>query len=437
MSDLSAQRPEICIVGLGYVGLPLAALFVQAGFKTHGYDISSERVRELQSGRSPLNHLPSEWMVSGLQKKLWEPTTDPEIIQRCGAVIICVPTPLTEHREPDLSCVRQAARTAATYMQPGALVILESTSWPGTTREILLPILSDTGNGSSRQVGHDFFLAYSPERVDPGNTAHDLAEIPKLVGGITPACLDQAVALYRHVFQRVVPLSDPAVAEMAKLLENIFRSVNIALVNELKMLCDRMDINVWEVIEAAATKPFGFMPFYPGPGLGGHCIPIDPFYLTWKAREYDFATRFIELSGEINTAMPYYVADKLTRALNNRGIPLRGARVLVLGVAYKPDVNDLRESPALKLIRILRDGGAVVSYHDPYVPVLREKAVAGEMESRPLTPDVLRSVDCVLVATAHTCFDAELVTRHAPLIVDTRNFTRPVADRYAEKIVLA
>jgi len=431
------HTPEICIIGLGYVGLPLAKLCVRSGLKTRGYDTDGGRIRELRSGRSPLNHLPEDWMKPALEKGLWEPSADPGVIREADAVIICVPTPLTAHREPDLSCVRRAAETTADHLRPGTVVVLESTSWPGTTREVVLPLLSRGPGGITREAGRDFFLAYSPERVDPGNTTHDLADIPKLVGGITPACLDAAVSLYSRIFRKVISVSDPAVAEMAKLLENIFRSVNIALVNELKLLCDRMGLNVWEVIDAAASKPFGFMPFYPGPGLGGHCIPIDPFYLTWKAREYDFATRFIELSGEINTAMPYYVADKVSQALNNRGIPLRGARVLLLGVAYKPDVNDLRESPALKLIRILSERGAAVAYHDPYVPVLEEEPVPFPMASVSLTPATLASVDCVLVTTAHRCFDPEMVVRHAPLIVDTRNFTKTVYDRYPEKIVRA
>jgi len=437
MSDTREQTPEVCIVGLGYVGLPLAALFVRSGLKTHGYDTDPGRVRELRAGRSPLHHLSGDWMRPALESGQWAPTTDPAVIRQAEAVILCVPTPLTAHREPDLSRVRRAVETTAEHLRPGTVVILESTSWPGTTREVVLPLLSLGPGGAIREAGRDFFLAYSPERVDPGNTTHDLADIPKLVGGITPACRDAAVALYSRVFRKVVPVSDPAVAEMAKLLENIFRSVNIALVNELKLLCDRMGMNVWEVIEAAATKPFGYMPFYPGPGLGGHCIPIDPFYLTWKAREYDFATRFIELSGEINTAMPYYVADKVSRALNDRGIPTRGARVLLLGVAYKPNVNDTRESPALKLIRILCERGAAVAYHDPYIPLLDHDVVPVPMESVSLTPAVLASVDCVLVTTAHSCFDPELVARHAPLVVDTRNFTRNVAGRYPDKIVLA
>ena len=437
MVETERRTPEVCIIGLGYVGLPLAMLCVRSGLKTRGYDIDAGRVRKLRAGKSPLNHLPEDWMMTARKEGLWEPSTDPDIIHQADAVIICVPTPLTAHRDPDLSCVRRAAETVSDHLRPGTTVILESTSWPGTTREVVLPLLSRGPGGITREAGRDFFLAYSPERVNPGYTSHDLADIPKLVAGITPACRESALSLYSRIFKTVIPVSDPAVAEMAKLLENIFRSVNIALVNELKLLCDRMGLNVWEVIDAAASKPFGFMPFYPGPGLGGHCIPIDPFYLTWKAREYDFTTRFIELSGEINTAMPYYVAEKVSQALNERGIPLRGARVLLLGVAYKPDVNDLRESPALVLIRILTERGAAVTYHDPYVPVLEENTVPCPMASVSLTPTTLASVDCVLVTTAHRCFDPELVARYAPLIVDTRNFTRAVAEQYREKIVRA
>ena len=420
----------VAVVGLGYVGLPLARHFIGAGHRVIGVDTSSERVEALLRGECPLCHMPGEWVAPSVASGHFAPTADFGLLADADAVILCVPTPLTAHREPDLSHVRGAAEAAVRHLRPGTLMVLESTTWPGTTEEVLLPLLAAGGG----EAGRDFFLAFSPEREDPGNRAFSLGDIPKVVGGMTAACTETAEALYGRVCSRVVPVSRPAAAELAKLLENVFRSVNIALVNELKMLCDRMGLDVWEIIDAAATKPFGFMPFYPGPGLGGHCIPIDPFYLTWKAREYGFSTRFIELSGEINTSMPQYVVTRVMEALNDRGRTLRGARVLVLGAAYKADVDDLRESPALRLMELLREKGAEVRYNDPHVARLDHGPV--RLESTPLTAEELASTDCVLVATAHSAYDAEFIVRHASLVVDTRNMTRHVT-RHRDRIVRA
>jgi UDP-N-acetyl-D-glucosamine dehydrogenase len=364
------------------------------------------------------------------------PTGDLSELGRCDAVLICVPTPLTEGREPDLSFVRRTTEDVARTLRRGQLVVLESTTYPGTTDELLRPILEAGG----LRAGRDFYLAFSPEREDPGNPRFDTRTTPKLVGGVTPECGRVACGLYETFVERVVPVSSARVAEAAKLLENIYRSVNIALVNELKMLFERMGIDVWEVIDAAATKPFGFTPFYPGPGLGGHCIPIDPFYLTWKARHHDFATRFIELAGEINTGMPYWVVERVTEALGRHGKPLQGSKVLVLGVGYKRDVDDLRESPALKVIRILESKGARVAYNDPYVPSLRTRRLRHydtfPLDSVPLTDEELASADCVLIATDHSVYDYERIVAASRLVVDTRNATRGVR-RGREKIVRA
>jgi UDP-N-acetyl-D-glucosamine dehydrogenase len=420
----------VAVVGLGYVGLPLARHFIDAGHHVIGVDTAADRVAMLLRGECPLGHLPGDWVAPAVASGHFAPTTDFGMLADADAVVICVPTPLTAHREPDLSHVRAAAEAAARSLRPGQLVVLESTTWPGTTEEVLLPLLLARG----LEVGSGFFLAFSPEREDPGNRAYSLGDIPKVVGGVTDACTEAAAALYGRVCARVVPVSRPAAAELAKLLENVFRSVNIALVNELKMLCDRMGLDVWEIIDAAATKPFGFMPFYPGPGLGGHCIPIDPFYLTWKAREYGFSTRFIELSGEINTSMPHYVVTRVMEALNDRGKTLRNARVLVLGAAYKADVNDLRESPALRLMELLREKGAVVRYNDPHVPRLDHGPVS--LESTPLSAEELAASDCVLVATAHAAYDPDFIVQYASLVVDTRNMTRHVT-RHRDRIVRA
>ncbi len=424
-SDLFIQRLEerqivIGIVGLGYVGLPLAQHFVKAGLRVVAVDTDPDKIARLRRGESYLLHLSAGWVPEAIEQRIFSPATDYDALTGADAVIICVPTPLNRHREPDLRHVESAGREIARILKPGALVVLESTTYPGTTTEVLLPLLSEHGD----RIGEDFFLAFSPEREDPGNPRFSVSNIPKVIGGVTPECAELARRLYSIIFYKTVVVSCPEAAELCKLLENIFRSVNIALVNELKILCDRMGLNIWEIIEAAATKPFGYMPFYPGPGLGGHCIPIDPFYLTWKAREYGFTTRFIELSGEINTSMPQYVVSRVMEALNSNGRALKGARVLVLGAAYKKDVNDIRESPSIILMELLEKQGALVSYNDPFVPELRP-AQGHRLDKKSVALDkmTLASCDVVLVATAHSCYNPEFILEHAPLVVDTRNMT--------------
>ncbi len=417
---LEAGETIIGIVGLGYVGLPLAQHFVEAGLRVVAVDIDPGKIDCLRRGESYLLHLSAQWVPDAIERKIFLPTVEYAALAGADAVIICVPTPLNKHREPDLGHVESAGREVARVMKPGALISLESTTYPGTTTEVLLPLLSLHGG----RPGVDFFLAFSPEREDPGNPQFSIANIPKVIGGVTRECADLATRLYGTIFDKTVTVTCPETAELCKLLENIFRSVNIALVNELKMLCDRMGLDVWEVIDAAATKPFGYMPFYPGPGLGGHCIPIDPFYLTWKAREYGFTTRFIELSGEINTSMPQYVVSRVMEALNRNGRALKGAKVLVLGAAYKKDVNDIRESPSITLMDLLEKQGALVSYNDPYVPEVGSDR-EGCLHKYSVVADApaLAACDAVLVATAHSCYDPEFILEHAPLVVDTRNLT--------------
>ena len=430
---LEQREAVVGIVGLGYVGMPLAKHFVAAGLRVVAVDADPDKIARLERGESYVRHVPADWAPPAVESGLFTPSTDYGVLAEADAVIICVPTPLTSHREPDLQFVEQAAREIAQCIKPGTLVSLESTTYPGTTAEVVLPLLATTG----KTVGSDFFLVFSPEREDPGNPKYSVANIPKVIGGATPHCAELAALLYGIIFEQTVIVSQPAAAELCKLLENIFRSVNIALVNELKMLCDRMGLDVWEIIDAAATKPFGYMPFYPGPGLGGHCIPIDPFYLTWKAREYGFTTRFIELSGEINTSMPQYVVSRVMEALNMHGRPLKGAKVLLLGAAYKKDVNDMRESPSIPLITLLERHGAIVSYHDPYVPGIRPGSNHGvHKDSVDLTAERLAACDVVLVATAHSCFDPDFILEHAPLVVDTRNMTGKAA-RNRHKVVRA
>lgn len=415
---LEDRTAHIGILGLGYVGLPLARAFCQAGFAVNGFDVDRKRCEELNRGISPLRHLPNEDIRRLIDDGVFYATDDFKVLRRMDVAIICVPTPLTSAREPDLSYVEEASSHIRRYMNPGMLVVLESTTYPGTTEEIVRPILEESG----LYCGEDFFLAFSPEREDPGNANYETRTIPKLVGGVDEASGQLACQLYQSVIQEVVQVSDSKVAEAAKVLENIYRCVNIALVNELKILFDRMGIDVWEVIEAASTKPFGFQAFYPGPGLGGHCIPIDPFYLAYRARQYDLPTRFIELAGEINTAMPEYVLSKIVDTLNESERSLRGSEVLLLGVAYKKDVEDVRESPALRLIPLLQSKGATVRYHDPYVPILKpEHPEEPALESVDLTAELLESVDLVVVVTDHTAFDYEFIVRHAQAVVDTRN----------------
>jgi UDP-N-acetyl-D-glucosamine dehydrogenase len=406
---------SIGIVGLGYVGLPLAVAFAEAGCDVIGVDVDPSKIVGLREGRSHIEDIPSERLAAILDRCSF--STRFVELHEAEAILVCVPTPLTRNREPDLGPLLSATRALAGVIRSGQLVVLESTTFPGTTREHLVPLLEESG----LQAGEDFFLAFSPERVDPGRVDYTIRNTPKIVGGLTPACTERAVALYGRVCEEIVPVSTPEVAELAKLTENIFRSVNIALANELAILADRMDIDIWEVIDAAATKPFGFMRFEPGPGMGGHCLPVDPFYLTWKAREYDISTEFIELAGKVNQTMPYFCVEKIERVLNDASRSVRGARVLVLGVAYKGGVGDMRESPALKILELLRRRGADVSYHDPFVPELTEYGLHSvELD------DAVESADLVVLVTAHPGVDHEKVAHSAARLIDLRGVTRRV-----------
>ena len=434
---------KIGIIGCGYVGLPLALRFADVGQRVTGFDLDKTKVKKLNAGQSYIQHIRADKIDEHVKAKHFGATTDFSKLRQMDAVLICVPTPLDERREPDLTYVKQTAEAIAPNLQRKQLIVLESTTYPGTTDELVLPILEQGGlrcpldsGASGKEVPTDFYLAFSPEREDPGNKRYGLAQIPKVVGGINPASSRAAAGLYAQIVSKVVPVSSTRAAEMVKLLENIFRCVNIALVNELKQLSLRMGLDIWEVIDSAATKPFGFMPFYPGPGLGGHCIPVDPYYLSWKAREYDFATRFIELAGEINTEMPYHVVNALASALNEREKSIKGSRILLLGIAYKKDVDDLRESPSLKLLELLTARGADVDYNDPYFPALHKMRHYDFSQKRSiaLTPRALASYDCVLIATDHTGYDYEAIVKHADLVVDTRNATRRVTQGH-EKVV--
>jgi UDP-N-acetyl-D-glucosamine dehydrogenase len=404
---------KIGVIGLGYVGLPLAVAFAKDGHAVVGVDTDQRKVSALSNGESYIEDVPDE-DVAGLGDAL-RPTTRYADLASCEAVVIAVPTPLTRNREPDLGPLVAAGTSLAGVLQEGQLVVLESTTYPGTTRERLVPLLEESGLAA----GRDFNVAFSPERIDPGRTDYTLRNTPKVVGGLTDKCLNRAVALYEHVCDDVVAVSNPEAAELSKLLENVFRSVNIALVNELAMLCDRMGIDVWEVVDAAATKPYGFMSFRPGPGMGGHCLPVDPFYLAWRAREFDQPTEFIELAGEVNMAMPYHCVDRIARALNGHEKAVRGSRVAILGVSYKPGVGDLRESPAIKIMRLLQGRGAELVYHDDFVEQLADFS----LRSEPLD-SVLEAADCVVIVTAHPGLDVERVVREARLVVDFRGVTR-------------
>jgi UDP-N-acetyl-D-glucosamine dehydrogenase len=417
-SAIENKTAHVAVIGLGYVGLPLAVEFVRAGFPVLGFDVDAKKVSDLLAGRSYIPHIPADRIEKARSTGHFDATSDPKRLAEADAILICVPTPLTVQREPDMSFIEATSDTIAQTLRPGQLVVLESTTYPGTTDEVVRPRLERRGLLAER----DFFLAFSPEREDPGNAHHSTRTIPKVVGGVGPSSQEIAVALYRGPLDRVVPVSSARVAEAVKILENTFRAVNIALVNELKVAFGRMDIDIWEVIEAAKTKPFGYMPFYPGPGLGGHCIPIDPFYLTWKAREFGVTTRFIELAGEINTGMPHYVVDKVSRALNDHSQSLRGSKVLVLGAAYKKNIADMRESPSLEIIEELQHAGVDVHYHDPHVahlPKMRRYQFA--MSSVALDPSELETYDAAVVVTDHDAVDYELVARHVPIVVDTRN----------------
>ncbi len=414
-----AHEATIGVIGLGYVGLPLVKTFLGKGFPVIGFDVDQRKVDMLNHGKSYIRHISTAELKKYLSAGKFQASSKFARLKEADAVIICVPTPLDGHMNPDMSYVMDTTRTIAEHVRPGQLIVLESTTYPGTTDGEMKPVLEKGG----LKAGKDFFMAFSPEREDPGNPNFDTSTIPKVVGGLTPDCLRLAKAMYDQIVVRTVPVSSTRAAEATKLLENIFRSVNIAMVNELKMIFDRMDIDVWEVIKGASSKPFGFMPFYPGPGLGGHCIPIDPFYLTWKAREYDYETRFIELAGEINTRMPYYVVEKTIAALNDRGKVIKGANVLVLGVAYKRDIDDPRESPSLKIISLLMQRGARVSYNDPYIPrsAGHREYPGMDLSSVPLTAARLKKTDVVVIATDHTCYDYKWLVQNASLVVDTRN----------------
>jgi UDP-N-acetyl-D-glucosamine dehydrogenase len=419
-------RENIAVIGAGYVGLPLAVAFAEAGHAVLCVEPDAGRVARINAGDSYIKDVTPATLGGLIGQGLLRATTDWSEVAACDDVIVCVPTPLTENREPDLSYISSATDSIAPHLRKGHLIVLESTTYPGTTREHMAPMLE---RGSGLKAGVDFHLAMSPERIDPGRTDFTVKTMPKIVGGLTQACTDRAVALYSKAIDTMVPVSAPEAAELAKLLENIFRSVNIALMNEMAMLCDRMGVDVWEVADAAATKPFGFMRFTPGPGLGGHCIPLDPFYLSWRARQFDFHTEFIELAGKVNQNMPYYCREKIARALNGQAKPLRGSQILVVGVAYKPDIDDTRESPALKVIELLREEGGEVSYHDPFVPKLREF----DLQSVDLDAAIAAS-DCVVVVTNHSSIDyADLVER-AKLVVDFRNATGG-AGRASDKVV--
>ena len=416
---IEQKKARIGVVGLGYVGLPLARIFLEAGFHCLGFDLDSHKIEQLEAGQSYIKHIESDWITRQVRDGSFQATSDMQRLTEADVILICVPTPLGEDREPDLSFVEGTTRSIAESLRPGQLIVLESTTYPGTTREILLPILEQEG----LKAGTDFYLAYSPEREDPGNPDFSAPHIPKVVGGIDETSLRLADALYSQVVVETVTVSSCEIAEACKILENTYRSVNIAMVNELKMLFLRMEIDIWEVIEAASTKPFGFQPFYPGPGLGGHCIPIDPFYLSWLARRYQMPTRFIELAGDVNSSMPAHVVKRLEEALRASGKQLAGSRVGILGVAYKPNVDDPRESPAFKLMELLGAAGVELSYNDPHIPVLptMRSFQVPQLTSEELTPEYLSSLDCLLIVTDHDAYDWELVAEHAPLIVDTRN----------------
>jgi UDP-N-acetyl-D-glucosamine dehydrogenase len=412
------------VVGLGYVGLPLIRAFVHAGYRVMGFDVDRAKIEKLQAGKSYIGHIPSKWLGDCVRSGAFVPTADMQRLREPDAILICVPTPLSESRDPDLTYVRATAESVAATLRAGQLIVLESTTYPGTTRDEVLPILAKSG----LTAGRDFLLAYSPEREDPGNPSFTAGSIPKVVGGLDEVSCRIAGKLYAAAVAQVVPVSSCEVAEACKILENTYRSVNIALVNELKRLFDRIGIDVWEVIDAAKTKPFGFQAFYPGPGLGGHCIPIDPFYLSWVARKHGMPTRFIELAGEVNTSMPEFVIHKVVEALNEHGKPVKGSRICVLGVAYKRDIDDPRESPSFELMKLLRSRGAALTYNDPHVPMLPRMRHYDfpAMESVPLSSEFLAGQDCVLIATDHSAYDYEFIARHSPLVVDTRNATKNI-----------
>ena len=418
LDRIRTKQARVAILGMGYVGLPLARSFCGAGFRALGFDVDSKKVKMLNAGKSYIKHIPDSTIRDMRARKLFNATVNARELRACDALIICVPTPLSKMRDPDMTYVVKTTETIAGQLRKGHLVALESTTYPGTSREVLKPILEAGG----LKAGKDFFLAYSPEREDPGRQDFSTETITKLVGGYDAKSLKVAVALYEQVIAKVIPVSSCEVAEAAKIIENVYRSVNIAMVNELKMLFERMGIDVWEVIDAAKTKPFGYQAFYPGPGLGGHCIPIDPFYLTWRARQYGMSTRFIELAGEINTSMPEYVIEHVGQALNTIKKAINGSKILVLGLAYKKNIDDIRESPSIELIELLKGRGASVDYNDPFIPTTHKQREHDlRMKSVPLTPATLKKYDCVVISTEHDAYDYDMIVKNAKLVVDTRN----------------
>ncbi|MCK5074791.1 MAG: nucleotide sugar dehydrogenase [Calditrichia bacterium] len=433
VNKINEKNAVIGVVGLGYVGLPLILEYAEKGFKSLGFDIDPSKIEYISKGQSYIKHIPSEKIDKVVKKGTFSSTTDFSRLEEVDAILVAVPTPLDKYRAPDLSYIINTSEEVAKYLRKGQIVILESSTYPGTTEEVMRPILEKSG----LKCDEDFWLAFSPEREDPNNPKFSTSTIPKVVGANTPEGLEISTTLYDQVIVKTIPVSSSQAAEATKLLENIFRSVNIALVNEMKMVLDRMGIDVWEVINAASTKPFGFMPFYPGPGLGGHCIPIDPFYLTYKAREFDMSTRFIELAGEINTSMPYWVIQKLMEALDQREKSLKNSKILLLGMAYKPDIDDVRESPSFKLMEILKDKGAVVEYHDPYVTKLHKmRKYDFKDEAVELTAENIEHYDAVLISTNHSEYDYDFIVEHAKMVLDTRNATVNVKNG-REKIVKA
>jgi UDP-N-acetyl-D-glucosamine dehydrogenase len=432
-AKIQKRTARVGVIGLGYVGLPLVLRFTEEKFRVIGFDIDPVKVAKLNKGESYIRHIPRQKIRSLRKSGLFEATTNYARLKSVDAIIICVPTPLDKNHAPDMSFIEATTDEIAAMLRKGQLISLESTTYPGTTREILLPKFEKRG----LKIGRDYFLVFSPEREDPGNPIYNTKNIPKIVGGLTPSCRALGTALYGQVVDCVIAVSSPEAAEFTKILENTFRGVNIALVNELKMLADKMNVDIWEVIDAASTKPFGFMPFYPGPGLGGHCIPIDPFYLAWKAKEINFSTHFIELAGEINANMPAYVVSRLSDALNAQGKCLKGSKILILGITYKKDIDDMRESPALEVIEHLHEKGAKVLYNDPYIPrIPKVRKHDLDMASTPLTAKLLRSLDAVVIITDHTAYDYAWIVKNAPLVVDTRNATRGIRNHRA-KIVKA
>ena len=439
-SKIEANTAHVGVIGLGYVGLPLAHALHRGGLPVIGFDVDKKKIDAIDSKENYLKHLGDSMIHDLADSDRFEATNDFDRLGECDIILIAVPTPLGHHNEPDLSYIRITAEHIGRSLRPGQLIVLESTTYPRTTRDEMLPVIMANAPEASRGLksGQDFFVAFSPEREDPGRKDHSTSTIPKLVGGLDPEATSLAAMVYRKGIAEVVEVSSAEVAESAKLLENIFRAVNIAMVNEMKVVLDRMDIDIWEVVRAASTKPFGFMPFYPGPGLGGHCIPIDPFYLTWKAKEVGCSTRFIELAGQVNTAMPEYVVDRVASALNDHAKPLKGSKILVMGLAYKPDVDDTRESPSFELIKMLEERGSEVEYCDPHIPETRRvRRHDLKMKSIELTPENVAAFDCVLISTNHSAFDYGLVAKNAKLVVDTRDAMRAHHDEMGDRLVLA